>query len=214
MFTVESFSDAVQTVNTELLERMPSVQEHYNGSTLVRTYVSAVIRNICLRMHMKKMYARPSDPPPINISSESITEVDRYSIDQARKVFRAIMEQFGKDLPKLTICLKLRYQIRVQKTDVLRWWPECTPVLMSRILDRFGSDDAAMKEKEAWEYATPIFNAFQNKTNTPDALRKWTADKITEIVSLLNSSLPPAAFDDQALRILIEDYFSPFLLKE
>jgi hypothetical protein len=214
MFTVESFSDAVQTVNTELLERMPSVQKHYNGSSLVRTYVSAVIRNICLRMHMKKMYARPSDAPPINNSLEMIDEVDRFSIDQARKVYRAIMQQFGKDLPKLIICLKLKYQIRIQREDIIRWYPGCSPVLMSQILDRFGSDYASMTERESYEFATPIFNAAKNKSNTPDALRKWTTDKITEIVSLLNGSLPPAAFDDQTLRILVEDYFSPFLLKE
>jgi len=214
MFSDESYADVVQSVNAELLERIHGVQANYNGSTLVRTYVSAVIRNICLKLHKKGTYGKPVDTPVTERLLAPVDMVDRYSIDQARRAYRAIMQLYRQDLPKLIICLKLRYHIRLERKDILRWYPECDPVVISQLMAHSRAHPVQMMDKDTYAFVTPIFNAAEEKTNSPDALRKWTASKIVEILDLLNSSIAHAAFDEESLRILVEDYFSPFLLKE
>lgn len=214
MFAHESIADVVQTVNMELLERIDRIQANFNGSTLVRTYVSAVVRNICLRLHRQRFYSKPADPEVKENMLNSIGALDRYSIEQARSVFRAIMQQYHRDKPKLTICLKLHFQIGLTREDIMQWYPECSPDVVSRLTSLFGGGPVRRHEKETYALVTPVFNEAEQKNNLPDALRKWTESKILEILTLLNSSIPPAAFDDESLRLLVEDYFSPFLLKE
>ena len=214
MFSVDSYSDVVQTVNVELLHRVHAIQANYNGSSLLRTYVSTVIRNICLKLHDKGIYEKPDNPPVIEKLLPHASALDRYSVGQARRTFWAIMQQFSKDLPKLIICLKLRYRIVLEREDVLHWYPECSSEAMSQLIARFGSHSPSRTEKETYVLMTPIVNAAEGKSNSPDALRKWTASKIDEILGLLNSSIPQSSFDEDSLRILVEDYFSPFLLAD
>jgi hypothetical protein len=214
MFSNESYTDVIQTVNAELLERIRTIRANYNGTTLVKTYVSAVIRNICLKLHEKGMYVKSFDPPVIEKLLTPIDMIDRYSVGQARRAYWAIMQQFGRDLPKVTICLKLRYHITLEREDILLWYPECSPVLITQLTAHFGANPAHLTEKDTYAFVTPIFNAVEKKNNTSDALRKWTTYKVLEILNLLNSSIPHAAFDEGSLRILVEDYFSPFLLRD
>jgi hypothetical protein len=214
MFSHESIADVIQTVNTELLERIDRIQSNFNGSTLVRTYVSAVIRNICLKLYKQRLYGKLADPEVKEYMFPAIDAIDRYSIEQARSVFRAIMQQFHRDMPKLTVCLKVHYHIGLQRKDIMQWYPECSPDVASRLISQFGGEPVRRPEKETYALITPVFNTAEKKNNLPDALRKWTESKILEILTLLNSSIPPAAFDDESLRPLVEDYFSPFLLKE
>lgn len=213
MFSVESSADVVQTVNAELLERMPKIQANYNGSTLVRTYVSAVIRNICLKLRQKRQFGYPVDPP-VSDNLLAVGElIDRYSLGQAKSAFWAILQQFGRDLPKLNICLKLRFHISLVRNDIILWYPACDEKIVSGLVARFGTHAANLNEKETYAIVTPIFNSVENKNNSPDALRKWTDSRITEIVGLMNDSIPNAKFEEESIRILAEDYFSPFLLK-
>ena len=214
MFSGDFTSDVVQTVNAELLERIHRIQANYNGSTLVRTYVSAVIRNICLKLRKQGMYGNPGDPPVTEKLLTPVDMIDRYSLGVARRTYRTIMQQFGGDIPKLVICLKLRYQMTLERKEILRWYPGCSPVVISQLMGLFGAQPLHMTDKDAYAFVTPIFNAAEKRNNTPDALRKWTASKILEILKLLNGSIAQAAFDEESLRILVEDYFSPFLLKD
>jgi hypothetical protein len=112
------------------------------------------------------------------------------------------------------MCLKLRYHIALEREDILHWYPGCSPVLISQLIAHFGVNPVQLTEKDTYAFVAPIFNAAEKKNNTPDALRKWTASKILGILDLLNSSIPHAAFDEGSLRILVEDYFSPFLLRD
>jgi hypothetical protein len=124
------------------------------------------------------------------------------------------MQQFGRDLPKLNICLKLRFHICLERGDILLWDPRCNDDIVSQLLTRFGTIAVQLNEKETYAIVTPIFNALENKENSPDALRKWTNSRISEIVDILNNAIPTATFDEDSIRILVEDYFSPFLLKD
>ena len=71
-----------------------------------------------------------------------------------------------------------------------------------------------MNEYEIYEAVTPIMNKYEGKSNSADALRKWTLSKIQEIIRILNGKPPRFNFDKETLQILIEDYFSPFLERQ
>jgi DNA-directed RNA polymerase specialized sigma24 family protein len=214
MFSPTQKEDVIQSVNLEILRKIPSLQRHYNGSALLRTYFSAIVRNICLQLK------RTTGSPLLLIRNDMESDVeggrqhDRYSIQQARDVFEAILVQLGPVLPKLLICLKLRYRYPLTRRDIQRWWPACGGREKARLLEMFGGDYGNMIDKEIHPLIVPYFNAAEGKVSGADALRKWQASKIQKILKLLQEAIPGSSFDEESLQILFEDYLSPFLLRE
>jgi RNA polymerase sigma factor (sigma-70 family) len=214
MFEKEDFEDIVQSVNEQLIVRMPSIQSGFNGTTLFRTYFSAIVRNICLSLYkgnqrQPKMYRIDE-----LVHSGKDATSDQYHIEQARRLFKVVLKQFDykTDLPRLLFLLKVRYKIQVREEDVLGWYPRCPRQDLSTLLDVFGRDYQDLKEREIYVLLAPIFNRAMDKENSPDALRKWTVGKIAQIIELLNGNPPRAAFDEDTIKILLEDFFSPFLI--
>jgi DNA-directed RNA polymerase specialized sigma24 family protein len=214
MFSVHQKEDIVQSVNLEILKRIPSIQQHFNGSALLRTYFSAIVRNICI--HMGKKYV--VKPVPLHSlpggDADGGLQTDRYSIQQARSVFGAILVQLGPYEPKLRICLNLRYRHPLTREDILHWWPGCGNREMNNLLAMFGGDYRHLEEKEIYPKIVPYFNAAEGKVSGNDAMRKWTASKIQIILRLLQTAFPGSNFDEEVVRILFEDRSSPFLLRE
>lgn len=209
----EGIGGLVDTVTSELMLRMSSIQAHYNGTSLVKTYVSAVVRNICLAMWANR-------PPTeslegighLSIPHTSIAE--RHSINQARSAFRAILLQYGRTLPKVIVCLKLKFRMQLENEDILRWQPGCEERVLSDFFVDYRSWPDSMTDMEVFERCRSIFNLLQRNETTADTIRRWTTSKIAEIAETLDSSIPGAHFDEESIRILTEDYFSPFLLPD
>ena len=63
MFSAREFEDVVQSVNAGLLSRTSSMQRNYSGRSLLATYVSAIIRNICLKLRRVATRAAPCSAP-------------------------------------------------------------------------------------------------------------------------------------------------------
>jgi RNA polymerase sigma factor (sigma-70 family) len=216
MFEKEDFEDIVQSVNEQLIVKLPSIQSGFNGTTLFRTYFSAIVRNICLSLHkgnqrQPKMY-RINESTQAGKDSTS----DQYHIEQARRLFKVVLKQFDykTDLPRLLFLLKLRHKIPIRKEDILGWYPLCPRRDLSTLLDVFGKDYGNLKEREIYLLVAPIINRAMKKENSPDSLRKWTLGKIAQIIELLNGDPPRAAFDEETIKILVEDFFSPFLMNQ
>jgi hypothetical protein len=214
MFGPEHLSDVIQAINAELLARIPRIQALFNGSTLVRTYVSAVIRNICLKLRKDGEYGTSTPTSEGEIVRGSSRVIDRYSIERARQVFRAILLQYDRHLPKLLVCLKLLFRLPLTKGDILAMYPQCPPRELRRIRARFGRNYAKVSDKEIFALLTPFFNMAEGKENSEDALRKWANTKVNEILDLLDDSFPGGCFDKESLNTLLEDFISPFLLKD
>ena len=215
LFPPDAKEDMLQTVNLEILERVRTIRQHYNGSTLFRTYVAAIVRNICLAEARK---GRESHPPHRSlvrgVDVEDPASTDRYSLQQGREIFRAIMLQLGDTGPKLLILMKLRYALPFTREDIVAWWPSCGNREMRMLLEAFGGDYGTMTEKEKYLRISPFCNAAEGRVSGPDALRKWVVWQMRKIHRLLKRAFPESSFDDQDLRALFEDYHSPFLLGE
>jgi hypothetical protein len=214
MFDHASFEDVVQSVNTALLRNIARAQVQYNGSTLVKTYISSIIRNICLQLHHIEERQMPTERFDENDFPRPNHIEERLAIAHSIAVFRAILQQFdhhGK-LPRLLLCLKLWYRIPLDAGDVLRWNPQCNAADLHTLLSSFGTRYERMSHRDIFGVFTSFANKASKKDNSDDAVRKWTHEKIAEILELMNGSPPTASFDEESLGALVEDYFSPFLL--
>jgi RNA polymerase sigma factor (sigma-70 family) len=215
MFRAQDMDDILQTVNEELLRRFPTVRARFNGTTNLRTYLSAVVRNICISHYRADM----KTPHVVQLNETLyLRQVDvtgRYDIEHARHVFRAILKEFDykSELPRLLFCLKLKYRLPIQREDVLAWYPGCSKENLNHLLEGLSGDYGPLTDKEISRLITPVLNRADNRENTPEAIQRWVRERISNILDLLNGSPPTAAFDQETLKILVEDFFSPFLDK-
>jgi len=215
LFRPEELNDTQQTLNEELIRRIPTIRANFNGKAALRTYLSAIIRNICLDLSRLK----GRHPPAVHLEGATPTPYEemmqRTEIEHARRVFRAILKQFDYklELPRLLFCLKLRYRITIEQGDVLQWYPGCSDGDLKTLLRALSENYVSRTDKEIYELLTPLLNKADGRENTPEAIRKWTKWRIDSILELLNGSPPTASFDEETLKILLEDFFSPFLLQ-
>ena len=217
MFRPADFDDVVQVVCERFLLALPVIGKQFNGSTLVRTYVSAVLRNICLQIvrnrrregaKMPVMVDYGRDPPAPNQHTHTRTFV---ALEIA--AFSAIVAQFGKDRGKLLLMLKLRYRLPIVTDDILSWCPACSRADQNMLLSAFAGDYIAKTDKEIHRILLRVAQKAEGKRLSTDHFRSWTRSRIDEILSLLNGSPPISAHTEETLRLLVEDFFSPFLLK-
>ncbi len=214
MFLPEEIDDVRQTVNEHLLRKIPQIQRQYNGTAFVRTYVSAIVRNICRKVRRAKrripVHVPLEDPPDTDNQS------NKYSIEYARRLLQTILKLYNhrNRLPKVLLCLKLRFRIALNANDILSWFPSCPESDLSMMLEQFGGEYGDMLESEVYAKFSPVLNKAEGKDLRGDSIRKWIQARINEILELLNGTPKRASFDEDTLKILIEDFFHPFLENE
>jgi hypothetical protein len=81
-------------------------------------------------------------------------------------------------------------------------------------MEHFGSEFEGKDDVEIYRIITPIMNKNEEKSNSVDAVRKWTDSKIHEIIEVLNGEPKRANYTQDTLKILVDDFFSPFLLEK
>lgn len=214
MFRAQDTDDIIQTLNEELLRRLPAIRAQYNGSSLLKTYLSAIVRHLCINIYHEGSSQPEEVPLEDHTGAQNPQVTIRYDIEHTRKVFRAVLKQFDYklELPRLLFLLKLRYRLPIEKEDILKCYPNCSQTDLNGLLKILGRDFEAMQDREIFELITPVLNKADGRANSPEAIRKWTKGRVDSIIELLNGSPPTAAFDEETIKILVEDFFSPFLL--
>ena len=214
MFVASELDDVVQCINESLLTKLPAVQRHYNGTALLKTYLSSIIRNICLKLYHNNMRAVKTVQLDESIHADPEKLTDTHLIDHAVSRFLVIIDLYHVQKPRLLFCLKLYFRLPITSQDIRSLYPQCSSSELGRLLGQFHGNYERMNEYEIYEAVTPIMNKYEGKSNSADALRKWTLSKIQEIIRILNGKPPRFNFDKETLQILIEDYFSPFLERQ
>jgi len=214
LFKPSEFEDLVQEINVSLLARIPAMQTQYNGMSLFRTYLSVIIRNLCLKEHERSKRRLESD-------LDTVVEISRHDRVEEKLVFqrevhrfKTIIALYQKHRPKLLLCLKVYYRIPLTNEDIAAWYPQSDHSDRISLLEHFGGNFDGVNDLEIYKILTPIMNKLEGKTNSPDALRKWTDSKIHEILELLNGTSKKASHTSETLRTLVDDFFSPFLLEK
>ena len=214
LFTATEFEDTVQDILAALLVRIPAMQSQYNGTSLFKTYFSVIVRNICLKKYRE-------DRKEVDIVKEDVAGVAEQNVLENKDIiehevrrFKTILSLYHKQRPKLLLCLKLYYKIPITPEDIRLWYPACNDDDHALLLKHFGSSFHHMRDIVVYELVTPIMNRNERKSNSVDALRKWTDSKVRDIIEVLNGDPKKANYTTETLKILVDDFFSPFLLEK
>jgi len=214
MFKACDFEDIVQEITSTLLVKIPAMQSQYNGMSLFKTYFSVIVRNICVKEHTK--YKKEVTIEQENDGSliDRTRGDEKILIEEEARRFRRILSLYHHQRPKLLLCLKLHYRIPLTKDDIFAWYPGCSTQDLENLLAHFGADYEVVDDIEIFKTVTPVMNRNEKRLNSVDAVRKWTDSKIHEILRLLNGNPQRRSHNEETLKILIDDFFSPFLLEK
>lgn len=203
--------EILQVVNLEMLKKVESIRQHYDGRSFLRTYVAQAAVNACLK------YARDQKKVEQVEMSDDITPVAPASvvaqllIQETKEDFRTILRLFGRRLPKILLFLKICYRLPIAEHDVLSAYPRCRKQDLQPFMKQVRGEYTEATDAQLLEDLAPCFNGFERSSTTPDGYRRWMNERVLEICDLLNGDPPVSSFDRGTLRILVEDYFMPFL---
>jgi hypothetical protein len=214
MFRANDFEEVVQSVSEEFLHLLPRIVRQFNGSVLVRTYVSAILRNCCLEIRRQNRFdlrrlVDPIEAPEGPVDRHTRTDAQTY-IGMEVKTLGAILAQYGRKRPKLVLLLKVRYRFQVTQEDILAWCPACSKADQKHLLMLLNSGPSRAKDKEILNNLLPLVSKAEGKEQTFEGISRWIQDKVQEIISLLNGSPPVSAHTSETLGLLLSEYFSPF----
>ena len=214
VFRASDFEDIVQEVNMALLAKIPAMQLQYNGTSLFKTYFSVIVRNICMKEHAKTNREVKIEQKDITGFIDRAHVEEKIVLEKEIQRFRAILSLYYRQRPKLLLCLKLRYRIPLTPEDINLWNPKCSFSDCEMLLENFGSNFDGKDDVEIYKIITPVMNKNEKKSNSIDAVRKWTDSKISEIIQLLNGNPKKLNYNEDTLKTLVDDFFSPFLLEK
>ncbi len=207
-FRGEEPREVIQTVNEKLLERIERIRDNYNGISKLRTYFSAVIRNLCLERIRKgrvaEVYRLMEEQD--NSLSYSPDQLNRLIIRQELERLDTVLKLMYAQRQKIVLIVKALLRIPAREEEV--------QVLMEASHDSQLEESAAKlisgnfrSDREAFQHLSKLFNYVEGKQNGEDSIRKWIYVKEGEIIQLLNGNPPRANHTHETLRILFERYF-------
>jgi hypothetical protein len=211
IITRADFEDTVQEVLAGVLAKIPTMQKQYNGMSLFRTYFSVIVRNTCMREFAKTKRRIAVEQVEFPDDTEGVSIDKRILIGEEICRFKSVLTLYYKQRPKLLVCLKLHYRIPLNVEDIHLWYPDCSQSDRAILLENFGSDFEAKGDAEVYKIITLIMNKHENKKNSADAVRKWIDSKVYEIIDIMNGTCKRSNYDDESLKTLVDDFFSPFL---
>jgi hypothetical protein len=204
----ESREEIIQYVNDKLLERMENIRLHYNGKALLRTYFSAVIRNLCSELQRERqkedlvLYFQE----PVECESYEVSALNRIVISQELTRLADFLSLFASNRAKVEACLRSLYRLPMTNADFTNCVcnPKDPAVKESvRALLRPGP----MMDKEVFYHLNIVFNLACGNEVHPDTMRKWVKARMKDLIDLLNGNPRRANYDEETLQILLEKYY-------
>jgi len=208
MFLPDHYSDVVQSVNEELIKRLPGIQNNFDNSVMLVTYMNVVIRNICIRLFEQERATVATIP--LHDAAHLMVDGNFTSIlirEEANRL-GILFRMYGTQQHKLVVCLKTYFRIPVTKQD------------LDRCFSRSTRKERATLLKECLRYydKTPEIENFgrlvqqminqEQKTFSADSLRRWTNEHIHRIITLLNGRPPQKAHTIETVKTLFEQYIN------
>jgi hypothetical protein len=202
-FNYNEKQDVKQQINIELFNRVDTIQIHYKGKSLLRTYIGVVIRNICneiLRDKKKSKYILVEN----NLNFEGrYDDIDPLIMDEEMSRLRKIIELYFNKKYKLILCLKLKFKMVIELDDFRNINKNITPAEFGEFIDLI-NPYMDCPDNTMFMGLTLILNKYEHKDNTPDSLRKWVTDKINELIDILNGNPPTSNYNKESFQILFE----------
>lgn len=198
----------VQVVNERLLFSIDNIKKQYKGLSLVKTYFSTIIRNICLEEINKQKKHKHLDIETIyQYETDNVKLMENTYLNDEFDRLNKILIMYNKKAAKLEFCLKVLYRLKVRITDFTKYCLKFKPNKIKDLIEQV-HPTKMIPEFELFEILTPYINKCDRQTNKPDALRRWIKRKIEEIIVLMNGNPPRANYDNETLQILFEKFYT------
>lgn len=195
--------DLVQEVNKKLLERIPRIQAQYNNTSKLRTYLSVIIRNMCLEEYRRIDLISEPESPLYKVAEASEKPVDSLLYKQEYERLQRILIIFGKERARLNLLLKVLNNILVENNDLILFGGEKSEDDLNRIGILVNTCQDQMKKRK-FEILSQVISEFEDKDVPPDSLRKWYSSRLTECLKLLNGDPPSCSYSADTLGLLLE----------
>ncbi|HRY33089.1 MAG TPA: sigma-70 family RNA polymerase sigma factor [Bacteroidales bacterium] len=207
-FRGEEPQEVIQSVNEKLLDRIERIRSNYNGISRLRTYFSAVIRNLCLERirkgRVEEVYRLMEEQE--NSLSYSPDQLNRLIIRQELERLDTVLKLLYTQRHKIVLILKALLRIPAREEEVR--------LLLEAPVSQSLEESVAMlvrgdfrSDREAFQHLSRVFNFLEGKQNSEDSIRKWIYIREGEIIQLLNGDPPRANHNHETLRILFDRYF-------
>lgn len=199
--------DFIQVINENLLIKIPKIQQQYDGSTLLKTYISVIVRNICLEEIRKQAKDQTSE---IDDCDNKIIADERSDylviVNQEINRLNVILRLFYDKRWKLEFCLKVIYRISLVIDDFLKYCTVCNSSKIKELINKI-NPPKEIPEKDLYIEIQPFINKCDNKNNSSDAIRKWLKLQIDNVIDLINGKTNKSYYNRESIQILFEKYF-------
>jgi DNA-directed RNA polymerase specialized sigma24 family protein len=196
-----------QQIYEELLKRLPKISCQYEGKSLLRTYFTVIIRNICNEILRKKEKNHFVNIDEIKLNySHNDTLTSLLIAEETNKLKKAI-ELNCKKQQKLLLCLNLRFRMQIDFMVFKNTYESISLADFNSFMQHISPYNES-SDILIFSALTQIDNQYNQKNNTPDALRKWTDLKIKELINILNGEPPASKYNEETFQILFEKAYS------
>ncbi len=204
MFKENNASDIIQTVNEELIRRLTSVENNFDGSVLMATYINVVIRNICLRIYERERAAIKTIPLA-EIFQPSDDDSDRtLMIEEEIQRLELAMKLCGTQRFKILVCMKVYFRLSITKNEIMKCFNDITEMEKQTLYNRFGGIYDDSFEIENFNLLAVMINKKENKNTSGNSTRRWTEENIRKVLILLNGDPPNRTHTRETLKFLLE----------
>jgi len=198
----------IQIINERLLLSSEKIKNQYKGISLLKTYFSTIIRNICLEEINKRNRYSFTDIESIQqVNTSNNFENEEFYINDEFDRFSKILNMYHTKVSKLELCIKVIYRLRIRITDFTKYCLKFKTIKIKSLIEAV-NPVKNIPEYELYQILTPYINKCDSQINKPDALRRWLKRKMDEIVELMNGNPPRANYDKETLQILVEKYYT------
>ena len=205
-FRYHEHAEIKQQINEELLIKLPKILIQYQNKSPLKTYIAAIVRNICNEIVRKKIKSNITYLEEFVAYETSYNLIDSLVIEDEKRRLKMALHMYNKQEPKLMLCLKLRFRMPFNITDFTQLFQKFSPEDFDFFIEKI-QPYKEISDLAIFSALTTLFNKYKDKDNTPGALRKWIAVKIAELVKLLNGNPPTYFYTEETFQILFERCF-------
>lgn len=201
-------NEMIQHINLRLLDGViVKMQMQYDSKYFVSTYFACIVNNLCkeyLNIQKKDDGNVDYEEFAKNKASKSNPKYHLF-VEEEVKQLDFIFRLYHNKKEKLIAALKIKYKLDVSINDIAKVQTSLGLKTTSAPLELSNIEVAEKTEGELFNYYAPYFEKSNGKQVSGDSLKRWTYQKIDEIISLLNQN-GDKAYDLETLGILFEQY--------
>jgi len=207
LFSAHHIHDIIQSVNEELIKRLPSIEKNFNGKVLLVTYMNVVIRNICLDIHDSERHELNTVSLETFDHPAEESEIFRtLNIDDELHRLIMALKLYNAQAPKIIICLKIYFRLPVTKQEINECFTLSTYLDRNSIFTLLGGNYDERLEVENFNIIAPSMNRQEGNTTSGASLRRWTQDHLYKVITILNGKSRHRSHTKETVKTLLEHY--------